>query len=433
MATTLINAGWILPVNPQRQTLKDHTLVLKDNKILEILPSAVANERYALAAKIDYTKKVILPGFVNAHTHTPMVLLRGLGDRLPLKQWLEQCIWPAEQELLNAQFIQDGMELGIAEMLLNGTTCFSEHYLMPEIAANTIKKTGIRALVGIGILENSPHGAFNIETAQDLIAQSTPMVGYAYAPHSPYMVSDASFNAIIDSCRSHPAPIHIHMHESQAEITESFAKFQLSPIQRLHKLGLFEQQVIAVHMAHCSKDDLTILRDNPCAIVTCPDSNLKLASGICNLNSFQELGLTIAVGTDGAASNNDLDILADARNAGLLNKVINQDATLSDAHALLELLTINGAKALGLSSHIGSLEPGKCADFISMDCNQLNNFPRHDLAAQIIFAGNSQQVQDVWVNGQCLVADRQLKNASFSELILKAEYWEQKTKKFNCH
>ncbi len=422
--SNLVSAPWIIPVDSKQKVLTEHSFAIANGKIIDILPTKEATAKYQNVETINYPNHVLLPGFVNAHAHTPMVLLRGIGDALPLKNWLEDYIWPAEKNLMSEEFIRDGMQLGIAEMLLNGTTCFSEHYFLPEISATVTQETGMRAVIGIEAFND------NYALGKSLIDSSSPMLSFAYAPHSPYMVDDAGFKKILSCCKSHPAPIHIHLHESMSEITNSLKQYNKTPIARLHELGIFDEHVIAVHMVHCNTDDLNLLRGRPCHIVTCPDSNLKLASGICNINDFHAASLNVAVGTDGAASNNDLDMLAEARNASLLNKALNSDPCLTSANTTLEMLTINGAKALGLEQHIGSLEVGKSADFVAWDVAQLNSFPRHDLVAQIVFAAASSQVTDVWVNGVRLLKDRQFTKLSMPELLDKAKFWESKTKHF---
>ena len=427
----IISSEAIIPVNSQKTVLYKHSLVLSGGTIIDILPTEDASRKYPNAQQKNYEHHTLLPGFINTHTHTPMVLLRGLGDALPLNDWLKQCIWPAEKSLMSQQFIADGMELGIAEMLLNGTTCFSEHYFMPEIAAATASEHGIRAAIGICILDQISDNDALFKQAPDLIKGSSSMLSYTYAPHSPYMVSDASFKSLLACYEQAPAPIHVHLHESEREIKQSLEQYNKTPIARLNELGIMDQQVIAVHMVHTNEDDLKILKQKPCHIVTCPDSNLKLASGFCNINNYKKIGLNVALGTDGAASNNDLDILSEARNASLINKALNRNACLSSAHSVLEMLTINGAKALGLEQDTGSLEIGKAADFIAWDNNHINNYPQHDLAAQIIFAGNCSQISDVWVNGSCLVKDRKLTKMDMDKLLNKAKYWQEKTRAFN--
>lgn len=423
----IVNAWQILPVIPRNTLLKNHSLIIHNSKIIDILP--MNQQQYIAEKTVNYDNHIVMPGFINAHTHTPMTLLRGMGDALPLKNWLEDCIWPIENQLMSEEFVADGTKIGVAEMLLNGTTCFSECYFLPDVAANTCRELGIRTMIGIGLHDSAINcnADRNHQLIEKLMPSSDDMISFAYAPHSPYMLSDQGFARLLDYCQKYPAPIHIHMHETSREIVDSFNEHGMSPLARLEKLGVLAQHIIAVHMVHLDQNDYDILSQNPCHIITCPDSNLKLGSGICNINKLQELGLNVGVGTDGAASNNDLDILAEARNAALLNKGVNQNPELSPAHEILEMLTINGAKAIGLEQKIGSLEVGKYADFIAWDTNNLNSYPKHDLVAQVVFAGNAIQVTDVWVNGQQLVAARQLTKLSMRKMLETAEKWQNRT------
>ena len=431
LVDTIINAKHIIPVSLEQNILNEHSLVIRDGAILDILPSHDAKLKYSCVQEVDYDNHALLPGFVNTHTHTPMTLLRGLGDQLQLQDWLEKCIWPAEAALMSKEFIADGTKIGIAEMLLNGTTCFSEHYFMPNISAEVARALGVRAVIGIGMLDTLKDNHKNYELAQQLIPSADDLINFAYAPHSPYMLSDDSLKKIVDLCTDYPAPIHIHLNETAQEISNSIKEYNMTPTQRLERLGLLDHHVIAVHMVHVNDNDLSIIaQQNNCHIVTCPDSNQKLGSGICNIQRFLDANLNVAVGTDGPASNNDLTILEEARTAALLNKAINNNSSLSQAHEVLKMLTINGAKALGLDSIIGSLEAGKQADFLAFNVNTLNSYPRHDLISQIIFAGNSQQIDDVWVNGRQLVRNRLFTQMEYSELIATAQRWEEKTIKF---
>lgn len=427
-ADKIISARWIIPVRPKGLILEHSCIVISKNKIIDILATDTAKTKYKASLTIDLPKHALMPGLINSHTHTPMVILRGLGDSLPLKNWLEDCIWPAENKLMSELFIKEGTRLGIAEMLLNGTTCFSEHYFMPTVAAETAKEIGMRALIGIGMHDKLPDNEKNFELAKSLTS-TNDLIKFAFAPHSPYMLSDQSLNKILDICQTKPMPIHIHLHETQNEIQNSITKYGKRPIARLKDLGLFTQHLIAVHMVHIDQSDLKILEQNPCHIVTCPDSNLKLGSGMCNINALQASNCNIAIGTDGAASNNDLDMLSEARNAALINKGLNHNPNLSKASDVIDMLTINGAKALGFESEVGSFEIGKAADLIAIsDMHEIN---RDDVLDHIAFSVNCHQISDVWVAGQRLVSDRQLVNMCFDELISDAQKWQKATMPFS--
>lgn len=428
-ADKIISARWLVPIIPENTVLENHSLVIKNGTILDILPNDLALKQYQAPEIINKPRHVIMPGLINAHTHTPMVILRGIGDALPLKNWLEDCIWPAESALMSDEFIIQGTKLGIAEMLLNGITCFSEHYFKPELAANVVVETGMRALIGIGMHDQLPNNEANYQLAKILANMGSDTTNFAFAPHSPYMVSDESFRKILAVCEQTPMPIHIHLHETSNEVNNSLKQYGKRPIARLHDLGLFKQHLIAVHMVHINNLDLELLESNPCHIVTCPDSNLKLGSGICNINNFNALQLNVAVGTDGAASNNDLDLLAEAKNAALLNRSVNGNPLLSQASDVLSMLTINGARALGFEQKVGSLEIGKAADVIAIDNMQL--IDKSKILEQLAFVKNCRNVSDVWVNGERLVSDSSLTKLELDEMLALAENWQARTAEFS--
>lgn len=430
-ADKIIHASIILPIRPKKSILKHHSLIINKDCIIDLLPTDQAKKTYQSENTEVYSNHIIIPGFINSHTHSPMVLLRGLGDSKLLDKWLNNHIWPAERKLVSEKFISDGTKLGALEMLLNGVTCFSDHYFMPEIAAKICEEIGIRALVGLPMIDNILNLKQPLISPVDIIRNNDDLINFAYIPHSPYMVSDEIFKQIVKDCEANPAPIHIHLCETANEIANSIKEYGIKPIERLNNLGVFDQHVIAVHMVHCDEEDLRMISEKNCHIVTCPEANLKLGSGLCNINRMHDYGLNVAVGTDGPSSNNDLDLLSDARTAGMLNKALNNDASLSPAFDILEMLTLNGAKALGMADKIGSLEIGKKADFIAWDTNQLNSYPRHDPATQIVFAGNVRNIQDIWVGGKKLVKNGKLINYSLSELIDIAKYWELQTKNFH--
>lgn len=436
---TLIVGKWLLPMTPEAPLLRDHAILLKGARIEAIGPYESLRQHVDPAHVLPYPNHVIMPGWINAHAHTPMVLLRGLGDDCLLDTWLQKHIWPAEKALLSPEFIYDGMILGMAEMLRHGITTFSEHYFLPETATQAVYDFGMRALIGLFLGDITTSFAQGLdawfEKAKEMLQQPDPSdtqrVQYCYAPHSTYLMPDEGLRALKKLHQQYPRRIHIHLNETAQDIAAHIAQHGNTPIERLHQFGLLNNDLIAVHMVHHTPQDLALLKQSGCHIVTCPDANLKLGSGMCDLKMYQDMALNIAIGTDGAASNNDLDILSEAKLAGMLAKGMHQDPTVFPAMDILKMLTIQGAKCLGMATDIGSLEVGKQADILAIDMQHLNSYPQHHPASQIVYALNSHQVSDVWIAGRQRLKQGMLCDYDMQTLCDIAQRWSEKTKSFS--
>jgi 5-methylthioadenosine/S-adenosylhomocysteine deaminase len=430
--TTLLNARWIVPVEPEQCVLEQHTIAIQDGRILAILPREEAAARYSAEICLDLDQHVLMPGLVNVHTHASMTLLRGLADDLPLMAWLQDYIWPVEARWVSPDFVRDGARLAMAEMLRGGITCFNDMYMFPEVVASAAQDCGMRACVGLIALDfptsYAPHMdeylAKGLKLHDDL--RSDPLVRTAFAPHAPYTVSASALERIGRLADELNIPIHIHVHETAAEVARFQAEHGCRPLERLEQLGLMTSRLLAVHMTQLEAAEIERLARAGAHIAHCPESNLKLASGFCPTARLDAAGVNVAIGTDGAASNNDLDLFGELRTAALLGKGVAGDAAVLPAARVLHMATLGGARALGLAAETGSLKPGKTADIVAVDFGQPETQPVYNPISQLVYATGRHQVTDVWVAGRRLLADRRLTTLDIVDLIQRARDWRQK-------
>jgi len=439
---TLINARWVIPVdtannsraknNPENNILEHHSLAINDGKILSILPTAKAQNKYTAAKKHQLANHAVMPGLINCHTHAAMTLFRGLADDLPLMEWLNEHIWPAEQKWISAEFVNDGTRHAVAEMIRGGTTCFNDMYFFPDQAAEVAVETGIRAVIGLILIDFPTAWAKDAdeylvkgEQVHDKYRHNSH-IHTAFAPHAPYTVSDGPLQRINILAEELDIPVHMHIHETADEVKQSEEQHGQRSIQRLHELGLLSPRLLAVHMTQLTKDEITLLSAQGVHVVHCPESNLKLASGFCPVNELLQQDINVALGTDGAASNNDLDMLGEMRTAALLAKGTSGNCSVLPAHQVLEMATINGAKALGIDNITGSLTKGKAADVIAIDLDTIESQPLYDPVSHIVYAANRNQVTDVWVAGKQLLKNRELTSIEEKSVLNKSRDWQEK-------
>lgn len=401
----MIEARWLVPIRPETTVLEHHAVMIDAGKMIAICPIAEAHQHYQAREVVELSEHVLLPGFVNLHTHAAMNLMRGLADDLPLMPWLEQHIWPAEQQLVSPSFVQDGTLLACAEMLRGGITTFNDMYFYPEASAKAAIQAGMRANFGLLVLEFATQYANNAESyidkgtqARDVL-KNEPLISFSFAPHAPYTVSDETFATLNTLSAQINIGVHTHLHETHAEITQSEQNYGMRPVARLAKLGLLGASTTFAHCVHLNPIEIQLLAENGCSIAHCPSSNLKLASGIAKIADYAKEGINIGLGTDGAASNNRLDMFTEMRLAALLAKGVTGDATAVSAHQALEMATINGAKALGLDDKIGSIEVGKLGDLVAVKLDDLNMLPCFDVISHLVYVAEREQVSHVWVNG----------------------------------
>lgn len=422
----ILNAHFIACMDAKMQVLTEHALVIERGKIIAIAPQQEIAQRYCAAV---HQCDLLIPGLINAHCHSPMSLLRGIGDDMPLMDWLQQRIWPVEQAVINAAFIQAGSQLAMAEMLLSGTTCFADMYHFPDIVGTIAEDIGIRAVVGLIAIDAPSAWAQNRSEYLSKGAQvydqfkHSPLVSTILAPHAPYTTSDETLIQLRALGDELGIGMHMHIHETQAEVDAALENSGQRPLARLKKLGLLNPELMAVHMCALTDEEINWLATHNCHVVHCPQSNMKLASGICPVATLVARGINVALGTDGAASNNDLNMFAEMQTAALLAKVASQNPQALPAMEVLKMATINGARALGLDHITGSLEVGKAADIVAVDLNSIHCQPVYDPIAQLIYSAGRDDVSDVWVAGKQLVKARQLCHLNARQLIKTAQYW----------
>ena len=425
----LIEAGHVVPVVPHGAVLEEHAVALRDGIIVAILPINEARARFDAVETVSRPDAALIPGMVNAHTHNPMTLLRGVADDLPLMQWLQGHIWPIEGAVIGPEFVADGVTLAIAEMLRGGTTCCNENYFFPDVQAATYRRHGFRALVGLPVIDFPTAWAKSSDEYFDRAGEvhdqwrNDPLVATAFAPHAPYTVSDANFERIRMLADQLDVPVHCHVHETAHEVAESQQQHGQRPLARLDRLGLVNDRLIAVHMTQLADAEIALCAERGVSVVHCPESNLKLASGFCRAADLHRAGVNLAIGTDGAASNNDLDMFGEARSAALLAKAVADDASALDAASTLHAATLGGARALGFDHLVGSIEVGKQADLVCVDMGQLETQPLHHVVSQLIYACGRHQVSDVWIAGRRKLQERQLTGMDPAAIVANARQW----------
>jgi 5-methylthioadenosine/S-adenosylhomocysteine deaminase len=411
---TLIRARWVLPIVPRGAMLAEHSVAIESGRIVAIVPSATALERFDPARQVELPHHALLPGLVNAHAHAAMNLLRGAGDDLPLGRWLNERIWPLEGALVSERFVYDGARQAAAEMLRAGITCCNDMYFFPAAAAQAFSELGLRSVIGLIALEFASAYASDADDylrkgleARDRLRED-PLVSFTLAPHAPYTVSDATLSRIAVLAEELDLPIHMHVHETAAEVEESVRQHGARPLARLDRLGLVNERLLAVHAVHLQADEIGLLARRGASVAHCPASNLKLASGTAPVAALLREGVGVAIGTDGAASNNRLDLFEEMRLAALLAKGAAQDAAVLPAWQALECATLGAARALGLGSRIGSIEAGKRADLIAVDLSGLETQPCYDVASQLVYCTGREHVEHAWVDGRRVLAQRRL-------------------------
>ena len=428
----LIEPRWLIPIEPHGVVLEGQAVAVSGGEIAAVLPAQEAQLRFRPARRIVLPGHVLIPGLVNLHTHAAMTLLRGIADDLALMDWLKTRIWPAESRHVSAAFVRDGTLLACAEMLRGGITCFNDMYFFPAAAAEAARNLGMRAALGMVVIEFPTAYASD---AADYISKGLamrdrlrgdPLLSFCMAPHAPYTVSDATLERVVTLAAQLDLPIHIHIHETRAEIEDSLRLHGLRPLERLHRLGILGPGLIGVHAAHLEADEIRLLAKFDCSIAHCPSSNMKLGSGIAPIVAMLEQGLRIGLGSDGAASNNRLDIFQEMRQSALLAKAVSGNAAAVGAHDVLRMATLNGAAALGLADKIGSIRTGKAADMCAVCLDTLETRPCYDPASHLVYVAGREHVSHVWVNGVLRVENGLLQGCDTSQLLDTVNLWQNK-------
>lgn len=431
-ADLVIVAPWIVPIEPEAIVLEQHAIVVRDGRITAILPENEALSGYPDAPREILKGHALIPGLINAHAHAAMTLLRGIADDKPLMDWLNNHIWPLEQKWVGESFVRDGVDLAMAEMIRGGITTFNDMYFFPEVTALQAVQAGMRATIGMIVVDFPTAWAGNAEeyiekglALRDAFRHE-PRIGFAFAPHAPYTVSDAPLLRIRTLADELDLPIHMHIHETEDEIMGSIKACGMRPLNRLHQLGLLGPNLMAVHMTQLEDGEIRLLSETGVHIVHCPESNLKLASGFCPVAKLLNNDINVALGTDGAASNNDLDLMGEMRTAALLAKAVSKDASALPANQALAMATLGGARALGIDEQVGSLRPGKWADITAIQLDAIETQPLFNPISDLVYAASRHQVTNVWIEGRRVLKDRQLTTLDESEIRSRIRIWRER-------
>jgi 5-methylthioadenosine/S-adenosylhomocysteine deaminase len=427
-----INPRWIIPVQPAGTVLEDHAVLIQGDRIAAVVSNREADERYRAKETIDLPDHVVLPGLINMHGHAAMSLFRGMADDLPLMTWLNDHIWPAEGQFVDAAFIATGTQLAMAEMLRTGTTTFSDMYFFPEVTAQMAHDAGMRAQICFPLLDfptawgSGPDEYFDKGRAIIEQWRNDSRIMPAIGPHAPYTVSDGPLEKARALADETGARIQIHLHETAFEVAESLRQSDQRPLERMAGLGLLGPDTQCVHMTQIDDSDIQTLTRTGAHIVHCPESNLKLASGLCPVQRLNDAGINVTLGTDGAASNNDHDLFGEMNTAAMIGKVVADDAAAVNAHQAIAMATLNGARALGREEELGSLEAGKLADLIAVDLGDPFLQPVYDPASHLVYSNHGRQVTHSWIDGIPQVQNGQLTRIDVPDLMLRVREWSDK-------
>ena len=434
-ASIIISASWIFTSNAEGELLSDHSIVIKNDKIIDLVPQSKVFDDYEASDIYDLSDHILIPGLINAHTHAAMSIFKGFSDDLPLQDWLNNHIWPAEKKFVNSSFVKDGSVLALSEMLKSGITTFNDMYFFPDATAEAVKEIGVRGNIGLVVLDFPTNYAADPE---DYLlkgfdfrdkCRNEELITTCIAPHAPYSVSDEAFNLINTYAEELNINIHTHLHETQWEVDDSIAKYGITPVQRLNNLGIIGPSLMAAHCVHLNNQDMLTLAKNKVNIIHNPSSNMKLGSGIPDTSRMLEQNLNISLGSDGSASNNRLDIMEEMRLAALLIKGSTKSPELLPAKEVIKMATINGAKALGLDSEIGSIEINKKADIVAINLNSIENQPVFNPLSTLVYSSSRSDINYVWINGIIKLKDKNLVNIDEDLIIQLAKKWQRKLKK----
>ncbi len=420
MKRKIIHNAHIITMNPESDVIPQGTILIENGKIRYIGNECLNDSD---AEYTDAEGMFVLPGFINTHTHVPMTMLRGYADDLPLQQWLNEHIFPAEARLVNPENVRTACRLAFIEMIKSGTTCFNDMYFFEDVIAEEARKAGIRGVVGESLIDFPTASFRNVDEGADLCEklirkwQGDPLIHPSVCAHSPYTCSKTTLQRAKQLADKFNTLLQIHLSETRQETEELLAKTGMRPAEYLHFIGLLDRNVIAAHCVWLDAHETELMADTCVSIAHCPKSNLKLASGIADTESLLKAGVTVSLGTDGAASNNTLDMVEEMRFAALLPKIIHYDPEAVNARQALQMATINGAKALGLSHLTGSLEVGKSADLILVHADSTNMQPVFDEYSAIVYAMNSKNVRSSMVNGEWIMRNRMLCHLNKEETL----------------
>ncbi|HPF43846.1 MAG TPA: amidohydrolase [Syntrophomonadaceae bacterium] len=419
---TLLHNISIIPMDGASQIIEKGYIVIENDVIIAI--GSGETETAGCDKVIEGQNKVVLPGFINTHTHAAMTLLRGYADDLPLKEWLETKIWPLEDRL-TPDDIYWGTMLAMIEMIKSGTTTFADMYFSMDEVAQAVEKSGMRACLSRGMIGAGPMSEQAITDSIELVKkwhnQGDGRITVMLGPHAPYTCPPEYLSRVAELAADLGVGVHIHVAETLGEVADMAAQYGKTPVKILKDTGLLKNHVLAAHCVHLSEEDIALLSESGAAVAHNPESNMKLASGIAPVPKLLAAGIPVALGTDGASSNNDLDMMQEMRTCALLHKVSTMDPTVLPAYKALEMATVNGAQALGLSSQIGKLQKGFKADMTILNLHAAHQIPRYDITANLVYSGQASDVETVIINGRIIMENRQFITLDQEEIMRQAQ------------
>jgi 5-methylthioadenosine/S-adenosylhomocysteine deaminase len=431
----IIRNGTVVTMDGKSDLISHGAVAIRGDRILEVGPTAKISAKYHARRVIDARGQVVMPGLINTHTHVPMVLFRGIADDLILSEWLQKYIFPAEARNVNEEFVRWGAKLGCLEMILGGTTTYVDMYYFEDAIAEETAKAGMRAVLGETVLDfpapdNKTWDAAVAYTEKFINRwKGNPLITPAVAPHAPYTVSTDHLKAAHALSDKYSVPLVIHVAEAPTETQTIQEKYGASPVAYLEHIGILDGRVIAAHMVHPTEDDIATLVSRSVGVAHCPQSNMKLASGVAPVPKMLKAGVAVGLGTDGAASNNDLDLWEEIDTAAKLHKVISGDPTVLSARQALEMATIGGARAIHQEREIGSIEPGKKADIIIVRMDGVHQIPVYDVYSQLVYATKASDVESVVINGRLVMQNRKVLTIDQARVRVKANYYGDQIKK----
>ncbi len=433
----IICGDYVLTMNEKMDLIQNGAVAVKDKKIVDVDTADSILKRYFSEKLIEGKGRVVLPGLINTHTHAAMVYFRGLADDIPLKDWLEKYIWPAENKWLGPEFVSDAVELACLEMLKGGVATYNDMYFFGDSAAKATKEMGMRAVLGAGILDfptataKTPDEYF--ENAERFANnwKGDELIAPCIAPHATYTCSSETFKKSKILAEKFDVPLHIHLSETEWEVNEIISRYGKRPVAHLESIGFLDERVLAAHCVWLDNVDIELLAKRRCGVSHCIESNLKLASGIARVPDMLKAGVKVTFGTDGAASNNDLSILSEMSTAAKIHKTMANDPTILDSKTALLMATRWGAEVLGLGNKIGSIEKDKFADIITINLKKPHLTPIYDVYSHIVYAAMASDVETVMVNGNLVVNDGRLITGNEDDILQKASEWGEKIAMYN--
>ena len=419
----LIKHGLVLTMNPNLDVIPDGAVAIKGNKIVDVGPTDRLRSTYEVETAIDATNKLVLPGLINTHTHAPMTILRGIADDLPLMEWLEHHIWPVERKFMDADTVYLGAMLACIELLQSGTTTFVDMYFFEDKVAEAATRAGIRCVVSEVLIDfptpcnPTPEGAIKYTKWLMDKWRDHPLITVAVSAHAPYSCSKPVLQHAAKLASEANVPLLIHLSETKDEVKRITQQHGMSPVEYLASIGFLGPNVIAIHCVHLSQHDIELLARHRVSVSHNPESNMKLASGIAPVPQLLSAGINVGLGTDGTASNNNLDMFGEMDTAAKLHKVISGDPTVMDAKTVVKMATCMGAKVIGMDDKIGSIEKGKLADIIIVDLNRPHLTPMYDPYSHLVYSARADDVEVVIINGKLVLRDRKLLTIDIDDVL----------------